>query len=575
MGNRKILKFLRVVLVVLIGAVFTGTPANAKNKVSWRHCSYNNEKKTELQILAINDFHGQISAGQKVAGRPVGSAPVLASYLREASAENPGNTFIVQAGDLVGASPPSSALLQDEPTIMFFNMLGNHFCSTRFKKSPLCNLIGVPGNHEFDEGYDEMMRLINGGNHENGPFLQAPYRGAAFPYLCANVVDKNNGRTILPPFVIKWVDGIPVAFIGAVLEETPTIVTASGVANLSFLDEAESINKYVRFLRIFGIRTFIAVIHQGGYQDSYDGETDPEADDLAGTITGILDNLDDEIDVVVTGHAHGFTNELYRKSNGKTYLVTQAWSKSTAYAGIDIEISRRSRDVVGMSSEIVTTWADEGPGLTPVPEIEQLVSDAEEMVGPIIDEYIAEAAIDITRDQSSAGESALGNLVADAQRIIMETDFAFMNPGGIRADIEAGVVTWGELYTVQPFNNYLVTMEMTGQQIYDLLNQQWAGQPYTRFLQISGLKYTWDASLPENDRIVEVTKADGTLLDLEAIYTVTANNFLADGGDNFTVFRDALNKVTGPIDLDALIYYLQGITQPFSAEIEGRINMLN
>ena len=184
------------------------------------------------------------------------------------------------------------------------------------------------------------------------------------------------------------------------------------------------------------------------------------------------------------------------------------------------------------------------------------------------------AAVDILKAQNPAGESALGNLIADAQRTVMGTDFAFMNPGGIRADILAGQVTWGELFTVQPFSNYLIKMDLTGKQIYDLLNQQWINQPYPRILQVSGLTYTWDNSLPVGNRIVEVRK-DGIPINPSAVYTITVNSFLAGGGDNFTVLTQGVNQVVGPVDLEALITYIQGLPQPFSAQIDGRIIRFN
>jgi 5'-nucleotidase len=280
------------------------------------------------------------------------------------------------------------------------------------------------------------------------------------------------------------------------------------------------------------------------------------------------------VDVVVSADRHRFTNAFLKNQNGKPILVTQAFSAGTAYADIDLEISRASRDVIAKSAVIVTTWADAGPGLTPDAAAAQLTADAEAKVAPVVNQLIGTAAADITRTANPAGESALGNLIADAQRAAMGTDFAFMNPGGIRDNIAAGEVTWGELYTVQPFGNDLVRMDLTGRQIHELLEQQWAGQPFPRILQISGLSYTWDAAAPVGSRVVAVQRG-GAPLDLNATYTVTVNSFLADGGDNFTVLRAGVNRVVGPVDLDALIAHIKALPQPFSAAIEGRIQRLN
>lgn len=548
--------------------------ALAEKPVRWR--AWKGAKPADLldvRVLAINDFHGQLSEGRRVAGRPVGGAAVLAAYLKAAQEGMEEQTIIAHAGDHVGASPPASALLQDEPSITFLNLLANKDCSRRDPFKPNCNLVGTLGNHEFDEGVEEMLRLIEGGNHPLGPFLEEPYRGARFPYVSANVVDAESGKPILRPYVIKKVKGMPIAFVGAVLKETPTIVTPTGVAGVSFLDEAESINRYIPELKKQRVRAIVVVIHQGGTQATFPGETQPNGP-VNGAIVDIVSRLDDEVDLVISGHAHSFTNAILKNNNGKEILLTQAFSAGTAYGEIDLSIDRKTRDIVAKSAAIVTTFADEGPGLAPDPAAAHLAAAAEEEVAPRVNQVIGEAAVDILSTQNAAGESAMGNLIADAQRAAMGTDFAFMNPGGIRASLTAGPATWGELFTIQPFGNSLVRMTLTGQQIYTLLNQQWVNQPFPRILQISGLTYTWDNNLPIGNRIVEVKK-DGMPIDVAASYSVTVNSFMAAGGDNFTVLPQGLNQVGGPVDLDALIAYVQGLPQPFSAQIEGRIVRLN
>ncbi len=578
----------------------------AGRKVEWRKPEFHREDKDSLlhvQLLGINDFHGQLSGGRLVAGRPVGGAAVLAAYLEAAQtdANDPDlsdRTFIVHAGDHVGASPPDSALLQDEPAIGFLNLLANRHCRYDDRRGPLdrrrgwndeeakedrhdrrmhpkCNLVGTPGNHEFDEGRDELLRLLNGGNHTSGPFLENPYRGARYPTVSSNVVDEQTGKPILPPFVIKQVKGVRMAFIGAVLKETPTIVTPTGVAGLKFLDEADSINRYVRWLRrTEGIHTFIVLIHQGGRQTIFEGPTQPGALITGQEIVDIVSRLDDDVDVVVSGHAHAFTNALLKNQNGAEILVTQAFSSNTAYGDIDLMINKQTRDVVSKSASIVTTFADAGPGLTPNSQVANLVAQAQAKVAPLVNRVIGEAAADLLRAENPAGESSLGNLIADAQRAALGTDVAFMNPGGIRADLSAGPVTYGELFTIQPFGNSLVRMDLTGQQLYDLLNQQWANQPFPRILKTSGLTYTWDNNRPIGDRIVEVLR-NGTPIDRQATFSVTVNSFMAAGGDNFAVLLQGGTQVGGPLDLDALITHIQTLPQPFSTAVEGRIVRLN
>jgi 5'-nucleotidase len=440
---------------------------------------------------------------------------------------------------------------------------------------PKCNLVGTPGNHEFDEGKDELFRLLNGGNHPAGPFLESPYRGARYPTVSSNVVEEKTGKPILPPFVIKQVNGVRMAFIGAVLKETPTIVTPSGVAGLKFLDEADSINRYVQWLRMTeGIHTFVVLIHHGGRQTTYEGPTQPGGLINGQDIVNIVTRLDDDVDVVVSGDAHSFMNALLKTQNGAEILVTQAFSSSTAYGDIDLIIDKHTRDVVAKSAAIVTTFADAGPGLTPDPHVTELVAQAQAKVAPLVNRVIGDAATEVVRAENPTGESSLGNLIADAQRAALGTDFAFMNPGGIRADLSAGSVTYGELFTIQPFGNSLVRMELTGRQIYDLLNQQWVNQPFPCILKTSGLTYTWDNSRPIGDRIVEVQR-NGTPIDRQATFSVTVNSFMAAGGDNFTVLLQGSNQVGGPLDLDALISHIQSLPQPFSAVIEGRIVRLN
>lgn len=561
----------------------------ARERVRWRDSRWHRDPVVNLKLLGINDFHGQLSP-RTVGGRPAGGAAVLASYLKEAAGSAEDGSLIIHAGDHVGASPPNSALLQDEPAIALLNSLANRHCRrvhfnapaaipldnwVRANFMPRCNVVGTLGNHEFDEGVDEMLRLIGGGNSPKGPFIESPWRGAKFPYVSSNVVVSATGRPLLAPYTIKIVDGIRIGVIGAVLTETPTIVTPSGVAGVSFLDEATAINKYARELRHRGVRTIIVTIHKGTSQSSFTGPTDPESQNLSGPIVEIVKQLDDEIDVVISGHTHSFTNALIDNDNGKPILVVQAFSASTAYDDVDLAISRRSGDVVEKSASIVTTWGDEGPGLTPDVEMAELVAAADERVAPLVNRLVGVAANNITRSENSAGESALGNLVADAQRIVTGTQFSFMNPGGIRADLASGEVTWGELFTIQPFANDLVSMDLSGAQVKLLLEQQWLGQTSPRIMKISGFSYTWDSTRAVGDRVVQILDATAQPLDMSATYRVTVNSFMAAGGDNFLVLTEGANRVVGPVDLDALVTYIEGLAQPFTASIEGRITRTN
>lgn len=549
----------------------------ASKRVAWKSARYARVKEPiPVQLLGFNDFHGQLSAGKLVSNRPVGGAAVLAAYLEHEQAEFEGTSFIVHAGDHVGASPAASALLQDEPSITFLNMLTNDACARADEdtRNARCNVIGTLGNHEFDEGVTELLRLIRGGVHATGPFLDPHYAGANFPYVNANVVDAVSNQPILPPYVIRRAGKAKLAFIGAVLKQTPTIVTPTGVAGVRFLDEADAINAYIPEIRTQGVEAIVVLIHQGGTQTNYTGNTQADALLTGSEIHDIVSRLDGAVDVVVSGHTHAFSNALLNNAAGKPVLVTQAFSASTAFADIELTLDPQSGDVLSKSASIVTTYADAGPGLTPDSRVAQLVAQAEAKVAPQVNRVVGEAAAALTRTASPSGESALGDLIADAQRAAMATDFAFMNPGGIRADLDAGPITWGELFTVQPFGNTLVKLTLTGEQLYTLLEQQWPASGDPRFLQISGLSYTWDAAQPVGTRVREIRKGD-TAIDKAAGYSVTCNNFLATGGDGFTAFTLGTSNQGGPSDVDALTAYVERAQQPLAAAAQVRITRQN
>ena len=509
------------------------------------------QRNLRVKVLAFNDFHGQLSP-RTFNGRPIGGAAVLAAYLKKAQAGMKDRTLIVSAGDLVGASPTNSALLQDEPSVMFLNFLANRHCSNPM--SERCNLVATVGNHEFDEGVVELQRMLYCGNHVDGPFLEFPYTGAHYPYLAANVIDVTTNETLLEPFVVKAAGKARIAFIGAVVKEAPSMVAPSGVEKLRFIDEADAINNCVRDIKTRGIKAIVAVIHQGG-----------------DAVNGIVGRLDGEVDVVISGHTHQLTNTTVNNAAGKPVLVTQAYSAGVAYADIDLEIDPRSRDIVKKTATVSMTWGDAGAGLKPDREVAALVAAADAAVQEKVNAVIGTAASDIVRLQSPAGESPLGNLITDALRRYGRTDFAFMNPGGIRANIPAGAVSWGTLFSVQPFGNRLVRITLTGQQIYDLLAQQWESPSSPRMLQISGLYYLWTDNGPGVPGTVWTVMKDAIPIDREATYTVTTNSFLAEGGDGFTVFREGFGTVMEAEDIDVLVSHIKNLTQPFTAAIENRI----
>ena len=558
------------------------------------HCPARATGPVAVKVLGINDFHGQISAGKTVSSRPIGSAPVLASYLRAAMAGKEASTILVEAGDLVGASPASSALLQDEPTVSFFNSLANEHCGTmpppaqqvggtgRFDVlfDPACNLVGVPGNHEFDEGTDELLRLLGGGDHSKGPFLENPWRGARFPVVSSNIT-RADATLLFRPYVVKALGGVQVAFIGATLKDTPNIVLPSGVAGLTFGDEADAINAQVKALQAKGVHAFVVVLHFGGTgQTKYTGPTKPAATGLSADIVSLVGRLDADVDVVMTAHSHAFANQLVKNAGARDTLVTQAYSSGTAYADIDLTVDGASQDVATKWASIVDTYADAGPGLTPDAAMASLVAAAEAKVAPIANAKVTTTTVALDRVQT-AGESKLGDLVADAHRAAMETDFAVTNPGGLRADLPATcstagacLVTWNDCFTAQPFANQVMKATITGAQLKSALEQQWTVSGAPKVLQISGFTYSFSASAAPGSKLVagSLKKADGTSIDPTAQYTIALNNFLLAGGDGFTAFTGTTSPVAGPIDIDALVAYLKALAEPVAPSSGGRIS---
>lgn len=282
---------------------------------------------------------------------------------------------------------------------------------------------------------------------------------------------------------------------------------------------------------------------------------------LSGEIITETQEMSDEVDVVVSGHTHTLLND---RVDGK--LVVQAYSAGTAFDAIRLGVSRKSGEVVRSEAEVVTTFQD---AVRPNARVAKLVDRYEQRIAEVANEVVGTAATDITRAASPAGESALGDLIADAQRDFAQTDLAFMNPGGIRTEIFAGEVTYGELFAVQPFDNGLVRMDLTGQQVYDLLEQQWQADGRVRILQVSGLKYAYNASAPQGQRITSIT-VDGQPIDRAATYSVAANGFIATGGDGFTVFTQGQNVRSVGGDLEALVAYIGGLPQPFAAPADAQ-----
>jgi 5'-nucleotidase len=535
---------LRTLVLAITTAVLVGAgPAQAHGGPHHRH-KHHKPRAVDVQLLSINDFHGNLAPPGTLTlpggvRTPAGGAEYLATHIKALRAQNR-NTLVVSAGDNIGASPLVSGLFHDEPTIEAFNAMGVDISSV--------------GNHEFDEGSSELLRMQDGGCHPvDGCQDGDGFAGADFDYLAANVVDDDSGRTLFRPYEIRRVGGVKVGFIGVVLKDTPTIVTPSGVEGLTFGDEADAINKYTAKLKKKGVRAIAVLMHQG---DTVGLGQVNDCINPVGPLADIIGRSSKEVDLYLTGHTHQAYNCVI---GGKR--ATSASSFGRVLTDANLRIDRRTGQVVSVAAtnSIVTQDVAKDPDQTTILDKYTAIS------APIANRRIGSSTAALTRDQNAAGESVLGDIIADSQLAATapsgfgDAVVAFMNPGGIRTDIDAGDITYGEAFAVQPFGNSLVTLTLTGAQIDRVLEQQWDGQGTSpKVLQVSnGLTYTWSASGPLGSRVDPATiKINGVAVDPAGSYRVTVNSFLADGGDGFTELRNGTARLGGAVDLDALAAYL-------------------
>lgn len=524
-----------------------------------------------VKILGINDFHGQIVTGRKVNGRPVGGAAAMASYLKQGKRELANDTIVAFSGDQVGASSPVSGLLNHESSILFFNTLGNSQCRATDRFNAKCNIVATFGNHEFDQGQQALLDLINGTNKQptkNWIPLKT-YPGSSFPYISANIVSTATGKPLFKPYVIKEINGAKIGFIGAILKATHEVALPKNIEGLTFLDEAEAINRYVPEIKAAGADAIVVIIHQGGDQLSYEGQTRPDATDVVGPIVSIVNQLDDNVDVVMGAHYHLFINAYLPNKKGKKILVTEASCYSSAFSEVTLSLDPKKHTVLNKSARVITTYADQWPGNAPDVNVANLVKLAEKAVESDISAEIGVLQQDLSRTGNEAGETTLGNLFADAYKVRLNADFGMLNPGSMRADLSAGKVAWGHVYAVQPFGNTVGTVKLKGQDIYDLLEQQWTPIK-TIMLQISGLTYTYDLNKPIGSRVVSIFKGKEPLVK-NKIYSIGTSEFFAGGGDGFTVMQRGKLELAEGSDLDVALQHIRNLPQPFNSVIEGRI----
>ena len=562
-----------------------------------------------VKVMGFNDYHGTLESpgtfGQSTAvpaaNRPaVGGAEFLAAHIANLKKQNPLNV-VVGAGDSIGASPLISSLFFDEPAIETLNRIGLEFNSV--------------GNHEFDKGSAELLRLQNGGckntagatdtNSCKGAVVgtPVPFEGAKFKWLSANVIATATGKPLLPAYGVKTFNGVQVAFIGMTLKATPTIVTPSGVAGLEFRDEAQTVNALIPELRAQGIESIVVLVHEGGFQTGTLGDINGCEGNLTGSaIAAIVRQLDNAVDLVVSGHTHAAYNCMLPNAASRNISVTSASSFGRVLTDIDLTIDPVTRDITkAVATNRLVSRND--PAITADAVVAKIVDAYRSLVSPLANSIIGAITTDVPASRTDgACNMPAGDLIADSQLAATQSAsfggavIAFMNGGGVRspgftfasspAGEGNGNVTYGEAFTVQPFGNSLVTLSLTTQNIKDFLEEQFAGclgqsPTATRFaLPSAGFKYTWDGGKVCGSRISNVTlrsgggseslvDAGGAVQNPAKSYRVTVNNFMADGGDGYTTLLKGTSRIGGAQDIDALTAYLANFKAPKSPYAPG------
>ena len=568
-------RFVPAVATVLLAAcATTGGPHTAANPPASPHL-------VTVGIAAFNDFHGNLEPPHQsvfvtkpngeAAGIPAGGAAWLAATVDAVRSRYP-NHLTVSAGDLIGASQFASSLFLDEPAIGVMNRIGLDF--------------NAVGNHEFDRGKDELLRIHNGGCEQHTirkPCQLEPYGGAAFPFLAANVLEAD-GRTLFPSTALKSFgkgrNKVTIGLIGLTLAGTGSLVSPENLGGVHFADEADTINSLIPGLKAQGADAIVVLIHQGGRTK---GAPNPNGcEKLDGEILPILDRLDTRVDLVVSGHTHwSYVCDYGQINPAKPILLTSAGVFGEEVTDIALEIDPKQHRVISKhaSNVIVQSpaYANIGrtvvndpafPQYAPRPDILAYVAKYVDAAKVFSQRPVGKLAGVVARpggDGSSTGGS-LGNLIADAQLAATTgagAQIAFMNVFGIRAPHQivpaAGTVTFSQIYAVQPFANTLLTQSVTGAELKAILEQGFDDIAPVQALSPShGFAYSFDMSRPVGDRVVSMT-LNGVPIDPAKEYRVTTNSFLANGGDSFTLLAKQRNGVIGSTDLDALESWLKAI----------------
>ncbi|MEV1131748.1 bifunctional UDP-sugar hydrolase/5'-nucleotidase [Agromyces sp. NPDC049794] len=503
----------------------------------------------DINLVTVNDFHGRIEQNGTAAG--IARLATAVDFFRDA---NP-NTVFAAAGDMIGASTFTSFIQQDVPTIEGLNAAGLD--------------VSAVGNHEFDKGFADLTDRV------------MPL--AEWEYLGANIYDAETGDPALPEYWVQEFQGVSIGFVGAVTDELPSLVSPSGIEDITVGSPVEAANRVADQLSDGDdangeADVVIMLVHEGAATTDVASATDPNS-----RFGQIVLNANDNIDAIVSGHTHLAYNHVI---DGRPVISSGQYGER--FSNMEITFNQKSGKIHRMQNTIYTmaTAFDDRGNVTeylfePDPAIVPIVTAATEVANELGNVEIGVAEGVFSRAQqpgvvngqpalveNRGGESTLGNFVADVQLWSLNEDdqdrgvqITFMNPGGLRADINADGTTFREAANVQPFANTLVTLDLTGAQVKAVLEEQWqpagASRPFLKLGVNKALTYTYDPNAAAGSHITEIF-LDGVALDPAATYKVGANSFLASGGDNFVTFRDGANTAdTGKIDLEAMVAYFQ------------------
>lgn len=504
--------FFLFVFILFLASVYGGSQGRAGT---------DENQLSEIHLLGMNDLHGQLNTHSVLSGKKVGGAEYLSAHINRLRQEHE-HTMLVHAGDMTGGSPPISSLYQDEPTVQFLNQLRVD--------------VGTPGNHEFDQGANELMRLIDGGFHPKTGF----FKGTHSDYISANVINKATGKPMFPAYSIKEIDGVKIGFIGVVTTETNQFLLPENQDQIEITDEAAAINQTVEQLNKEGVKAIVVLAHVAAKSDK-NGENASE------DLTAMAANISDEVDVIFGAHSHQHANTVVDNK-----LIVQSYSYGKALSDVKVTIDRKKKEIIQKEAEIVLT---EHKSVKPDQAALELIKKYQDRLGEEYSTSIGNLTQNLSRKKNDQGESPLAGFIASALNEEMNTEISMVHHGGIRESLKEGTITKQQLIAALPFHHYAVKVSMTGKELKSILEQQWALKA-ENLLQTEGITYSINRNAPAGERISELKTAQGELIQDNRTYTAATSNYLASGGDGFKEFNQTEWIKKGPELSELLSDYL-------------------